>query len=103
MELIIRDLGIESLKEHLKECRDYCSSLASQFHQSSSGAEQTKLAFAWDTAAKHTSMVQLLLELLERHAKEKLSGGDLVQARPRLHKRRVRRALQADQEIANVA
>jgi hypothetical protein len=70
MELILRDLGIQGLKQHLNKCRDYCESLARNFEKAQTSLERANLAFTWDAALKHGQMVQLLLELLERCERE---------------------------------
>lgn len=70
MELILRDLGIESLKDHLKMCREYCESLIREFEAAPASAEQTNIAFTWDAALKHGYMVEFLLGLLQRHEQE---------------------------------
>jgi hypothetical protein len=70
MELILRDLGIQSLKEHLNKCREYRESLAKEFEEAETSLHQTNLAFRWDAALKHGYMVHFLHELLERREKE---------------------------------
>jgi hypothetical protein len=70
MELILRDLGIQSLKEHLNKCQDYRESLAKEFEEAETSLHQTNLAFRWDAALKHGYMVQFLHELLERRDRE---------------------------------
>ena len=70
MELILRNLEIQSLRQHLGLCRDYCQSLANEFEEAESSLHQTNLAFRWDAALKHSHMVEFLLELLERRERE---------------------------------
>jgi hypothetical protein len=70
MELILRDLGIESLKEHLNKCKNYRESLAKGFREAETSLEQTNFAFRWDAALKHGYMVHFLIELLERRKNE---------------------------------
>jgi len=70
MELILRDMEMQSLQDHLMKSKKYCESLASRFRQAPTSLEQTNLAFRWDAAQKHTYMVELLLSLMQRHERE---------------------------------
>ncbi len=89
MELILRDLGINSLKEHLNTCKDHCDSLAREFASAGTSLEQTELAFRWDSTLKHGYMVQFLLELLERRDNEGRPPTEIQPIRLRSHRHRL--------------
>jgi hypothetical protein len=88
MELILRDLEIESLKEHLNNCLEYRESLARDFEAAPTSAQQTYLAFTWDAALKHGYMVEFLLALLERHEREGSPLAGTQHIRPKAHRHR---------------
>lgn len=88
MELKLRDMGINSLKEHLNQSRDYCESLASRFQQAPTSLEQTNLAFRWDAALKHNYMVEFLLELLKRREREGRQPVGVQHIRLKAHRHR---------------
>jgi len=88
MELILRDMGMNSLKEHLNQSRDYCESLASRFQQAPTSLEQTNLAFRWDAALKHSYMVEFLLELLKRRERDGEESAGSQHIRLKAHRHR---------------
>lgn len=88
MELVVRDLEIESLKQHLEMCREYCGSLAREFEGARSSVDQANLAFTWDAALKHSYMVQLLLELMERREREGRSEAGVQHIRLKAYRHR---------------
>jgi hypothetical protein len=88
MELILRDLEIDSLKQHLSRCRDHCQSLARTFAAAGTSLEQTNLAYRWDNTLKHGYMVQFLLELLERREKEGRPPAGVQHIRLKAHRNR---------------
>jgi hypothetical protein len=88
MELILRDTGMQSLREHLSRSKDYCQSLASQFQQAPTSLEQTNLAFRWDAALKHSYMVEFLLDLLKRREGEGRQPVGVQHIRLKAHSRR---------------
>lgn len=88
MELILRDLGIADLKEHLNRCKDHRESLAREFASAGTSLEQTKLAFRWNSPLKHGYMVQFLIELLERREKEGCSPAEVQHIRLKANRHR---------------
>ena len=88
MELILRDLRIVSLRDHLNHCNDHCESLAREFESAGTSLEQTKLAFRWDNTLKHGYMVQFLLELLERRENEGRPVAEVQHIRLKAHRHR---------------
>ena len=86
MELILRDMRVQSLKDHLNESKDYCESLVGQFQQAPTSLEQTKLAFRWDAALKHSYMVEFLIQLLERREREGRPPAGTQQIRLKAHR-----------------
>lgn len=88
MELILRDAGMQSLRDHIGKSRDYCESLARQFEQAPTSLEQTNIAFRWDAALKHSYMVEFLLDLLKRREREGRQPVDVQHIRLKAHSRR---------------
>lgn len=88
MELILRDMRIDSLKEHLNKCKDHCESLAREFQSAGTSLQQTNLAFRWDATLKHGYMVQFLLELLERREREGRAPAEAQHIRSKPHRHR---------------
>ena len=70
MASIIRKLRVHFLQEQIEASRAYCASLVNQFETALTNGEKTSIAQRYDDALKHTHMMQLTLELLERNKQE---------------------------------
>lgn len=66
MASIIRKLRVQLLQEEIEASRAYCALLVNQFETALTNGEKTKIAQRYDDALKHSQMMQLTMELLER-------------------------------------
>lgn len=76
MGIIINKLKMQSLRGQIETSRLLCGSLAARFETATSSTEKTELARRYDEALRQTHSMQLLLELMERQARE--AAGEAV-------------------------
>lgn len=83
MEPVARKLWIDTLKAQVALRQYICASLAMEFEDpSSTSSRRTRLAYLWDETTRESNVVQLLVDLLERHEREENGGPSfLIEAR----------------------